>query len=132
MVDINKLSRLTREAIQRGKEEAARIEAEKLAAAERKRKAERRKAENVIEQIPDRAEKEAKAGRTHAIVYALKSSEDYTTGYNQWHAREDNLCGVGKLVWDYCVGAGLKPTIEDWHDGVGINSGYNIVIHWEA
>jgi len=80
--------------VERGRAEAARIEAEKLAAAERKRKAEERKAQTVIDQIPDRAEREARAGRNHAVVY------------------------------------GLNPVIQDWHDGCGMDGGYNIVIHW--
>jgi hypothetical protein len=46
------------------------------------------------------------------------------------NSKPTNLSGVGRLVWEYCVGAKLNPTLEYWHDGVGINGGYNLVIHW--
>lgn len=134
-VDVKKLKEMTRAAIERGQEEARQL-AEKVAEKERLKKlADERKAQNVIDQIPGRAEKEAALGRNHAIVMAVKY-EDYdrpshTPEGKDWRVCQgDWLKGACKLVWDYCVDAELHPTLEDWHDGVGMNSGHNIVIHW--
>lgn len=135
-IDAAKLRELTNEAIRKGEEEKRRIEAKKLAAEQKKREADEIKAQRVIEDIPDRAEKEATAGRSFAIVYSLNDYSDYDRDGNLgWGSAQNKtlhqrLKGVGKLVWDYCEEAGLKPAIEDWHDGVGMNSGYNIIIRW--
>jgi hypothetical protein len=134
-VDVSKLKDMTRRAIEAGQAEAKRL-AEQVAEKERLKKAQDElKAKRIIMQIPGRAEKEAALGRSHAIVMAVKY-EDYdrprdTPAGKDWRVCQgDWLKGACKLVWEYCVEAELNPTLEDWHDGCGINSGHNIVIHW--
>jgi len=129
-LDIGELKKLTETAIAEGKEKArqlAEIESNK----ERlKRIADERKAQNVIDQIPGRAKREATEGRSHAIVMAIEY-HDYTKhGSGVSAPTGDTLVGAVKIVYDYCVEAGLKPTLEAWDDGVGMNGGHNIVIHW--
>lgn len=97
------------------------------------------KARGIIAQIPGRAETEALAGRNHAIVMALKYGADFDIDFEQRSNDQHNcfrrvnpagLSHAARLVYEYCLGADLKPSFEFWHDGVGVNSGWNIVIHW--
>jgi hypothetical protein len=128
MFNIQELTEITQKAIEEGERKAKAIAAEKLAKESAKRKLVLAKAEHVIEQIPSRAKREATAGRNHAIVMALNNDDWKEASYS--NSKPTNLIGVGKLVWEYCVEAKLNPTLEHWHDGVGINGGYNLVIHW--
>lgn len=131
-IDVNVLRRLTEAAIQKGKEEAERQKQIQLEEERRQKEMEELRAKGIIAQIPHRAKTEAIAGRSHAIVMGIAYS-DYNKprGNNEWNiCRPEWLVGAAKIVWDYCVGANLKPTLEFWHDGVGIKSGFNIVIHW--
>ena len=131
-VTAEKRKKTTADAIARGQETARKAEDARIAKEERQRRAEEAKAEAIIAQIPDRAERESEQGRNHAIVMSVKY-EDYTRphGATDWRVCQgDWLKGVAKLVFEFCVEANLKPTLEDWHDGVGMNSGHNIVIHW--
>lgn len=131
-IDIMELKKITLEAIREGQEQARKDEEARKLKEERIAAANRRKAQNVIDQIPERAKREARAGRSHAIVMSVKH-DDYKRPHN---ANNYNVCegdwllGPAKLVWDYCVEAELKPTLEFWHDGCGYDSGHNIVIHW--
>jgi hypothetical protein len=134
MVDVNKLKKITADAIQRGKEKAAQAEAARIAKEEREKKEHLQKAERIIEQIPERAEREAALGRSHAIIMAL-NYEDYkrpdapdSKNYNE--CKGNWLIGTAQLVYIYCADAGLTPTIEGWHDGCGVKSGFNLVVHW--
>ena len=128
-IDIAKLTATTKEAIKIGEEAArAKIEHEKRMEDE-KRQVEEHKAESILLQIPARAEQEAKVGRNHATVMSI--------GYGDYHGNTykntldpNILIGAAKIVYDSVAKAGLAPTLEFWHDGVGMNSGYNIVIHW--
>ena len=88
------------------------------------------KANYIVSQINGRAMKEAKAGRCHAIVMGLKWRDSDWHGVGEQGVTPEILKDVAKLVWNACVTGGLKPTLEYWHDGMGINSGYNIVVHW--
>lgn len=128
MFSIQELTAITEKAIKEGEAKAKAIADEKIAKEHAKQKLVLAKAEHVIEQIPSRAKREATAGRNHAIVMALKSDDWKEASYT--NSKPTNLIGVGKLVWEYCVGAKLNPTLEYWHDGVGVNGGYNLVIHW--
>lgn len=132
MIDITKLKQLTADAVERGRREAEEAEKRRLEKEERRRKAVERKAQNVIDQIPDRAEREAKEGRSHAIVMSVKY-EDYKRPSfvsNYSILKPEWLQGACKLVYDYCKDAGLNPTLEYWWSGDGVDAGHNIVIHW--
>lgn len=129
MIDPKRLRQLTNEAIARGelahRDELARIAAEEI----RKQRQAKLLAESVIAQIPEKCEKEARHERSHAIVMSMKWDRDYpfNSGKNPQPA---DLIGAGAIVWKYCYDAGLAPNIEYWHDGVGVQSGHNIVVHW--
>lgn len=125
------LKEQTAKAIEVGKEKAAVIAKKKEAADQKKKLAEEAKAKKIINQIPERANYESQQGRNYAVVMSFK--EDYERPYNE---NNYNLCkpswlkGVAKIVYDYCSEAGFNPTIESWWTGDGMDSGYNIVIHW--
>jgi hypothetical protein len=133
------LRQLTQEAIESGirrREAEVRIATEKEKA---KLLEEQLRARGIIAQIPGRAETEALAGRNHAIVMGLKYNEDFTydaeeRGYDQKNCYRTlnpaKISSTARLVFDHCEAAGLKPSFEFWHDGAGVNSGWNIVIHW--
>lgn len=129
MIDPKQLRKLTDEAIARG-EQAHRQELARIAAenARKQRQAELL-AESVIEQIPEKCEKEARHERSHAVVMGMKWDRDYPFNSGK-NPQPNDLMGAGAIVWKYCTDAGLAPTIEFWHDGVGVQSGHNIVVHW--
>lgn len=107
---------------------------QKLAAIEAKEKQKQLedsiKADSIIEQIPSRCAKEAESGRDYAIVMSLKWMDDYKQPESNGNLKPEELFGAGKLVWNACVEAELNPTIEYWWSGDGMESGYNIVVHW--
>lgn len=131
MVDVSNLKRLTQEAIQRGKAKKAKDEQEKQEKEERRLREQKHRAEGIIEQIPHLAEKAAHEAQSQAVVMKMKWTEDYTsTGVG--HSRGISIVhgSAADLVMKWCQEAGLRPTVEDWHDGCGMDSGYEIVIHW--
>lgn len=129
-VDLAQLRQLTEQAIQRGKEkEAARL-AGVNAENERKLKRDQLLAATILAEFPDKCEKEAGRGRSHAIIMSLKYNRDYTHDTNFNTLQPDRLTGPGAIVWKYLKSAKLNPTIEYWHDGMGMASGFNILVHW--
>ena len=131
-IDVKKLKAMTATAIEKGQEAARKLAAKETEKVRLKKLADERKAQNVIDQIPGRAEREAAEGRNHAIVMAVKFDDyDRPHGANNWNQCDPQwLKRAVKLVFEYCVEADLNPTLESWHDGQGVNSGHNIVIHW--
>jgi len=130
-VDLAQLRQLTEQAIQRGKWKEEKRLADIKAEEERKAKRDQLFAATVLAEFPDKCEKEAGRGRSHAIIMGLKYDRDYTyQGSNFNTLSHDRLTGPGAIVWNYLQAAGLKPTIEYWHDGMGMDSGFNIVVHW--
>jgi hypothetical protein len=130
-VDLKQLRQLTEQAIQRGKlKEEKRLAAIKLEE-ERKAKREQLFAETVLAEFPDKCEKEAGRGRSHAIIMGLKYDRDYTYHGNNFNIlTPERLTGPAAIVWKHLEEAELKPTLEHWHDGMGIDGGFNIVVHW--
>jgi hypothetical protein len=128
-IDLNKLRQDTNDAI----EEAKRLREQRLAKerfeSELKKQEMEAKAQSILVQIPTRCAVEAKEGRSHAIVYSL-GYDEYRSGppYNKIEPHE--IKGVGALVWNACQKSNLQPTLEYWHDGCGMKSGFNIVVHW--
>ena len=131
-IDVERLRQLTLEARLRAAEERKRLRKEQEDKEAQRKRADELKARQVILQIPGRAETEARQGRNHAIVVSIGYDDfDRPHDYHNWNKCESEwLKGSANTVFQACLGAGLKPTLEFWHDGVGENSGFNIVIHW--
>lgn len=131
-MDLQRLRTLTADAIRNGQEERERQLAAERETAARERRALELKAQGIIAQIPARAEAEARAGRSYAIIMSL-SYDDHTRPRDTkegWNVcKVEWLKGAARVVYDHCVHAGLRPTIEFWHDG-GDFSGFNLLIHW--
>ena len=131
MIDINviKLREITENAKNKIKLQEQADQAEILARQEYKNKVDRLKAEKVLSQVSNRCEKEAKLGRRHAIIMSV-GYDDYShqPGYNG--CKSEYLVGVCKIVYDELEESQLNPSLEDWHDGIGINGGYNIIVSW--
>jgi len=130
IIDPKELNRLTQEAVEQGRREAEQIEREKA----RQREAELVMADGIIKQIPGRCVDAARARQSCAIVMTkLREGIDYVRPLgdrNYATCSEKWLVGAAKLVWDSCVGSRLQPELQFWHDGCGMDSGFNIVVHW--
>lgn len=132
-VDINHLREVTAAAIAEGERRRHEIVVAEAEGKRRKEMQAKLKAGLILAQVPHRAKTEARAGRNFAIVMSIKHSDytqphenyDYNSCYPVW------LTGAARIVFDRCNEIGLRPTIEFWHDGVGVESGFNIVIHWK-
>lgn len=130
-VDLAALRKATTDAIQRGKEREKQRLADVKAKDERQKQKDQLLCSHILAQFPAKCEKEAEQGRSHAIIMGLKYGRDYDSPAPNWNDLPYNkLKGPGALVWNYLAVAGLQPTIEYWHDGMGMDSGFNIVVHW--
>jgi hypothetical protein len=89
------------------------------------------KAEGIIAKIPSLCFKAAQDKQTSVCVMPLKRADYHhdtngnTLNYSQLKK------GVAAIVWNACVLAGLKPSLEFWHDGCGMDSGFNMCVNWE-
>ncbi len=126
------LTLMTKKALKKAERAKAAAAEQQRAEAENQRQIEETKAQGIIQQIPHRAKTEAGQGRSHATIMSVHNKDYQRPPLDNQHDRckPEWLIGSCKIVYDYCKKAGLEPTIEYWHDGVGINSGFNIVIHW--
>ena len=126
---VDHLRQTTKEAIERG-ERKRQQELERIRQKEeRERREWQLKAERVIGQIPERCEKEAEEGRSHAVVYSIPF-EEYYQYEHRGAVTPQCLTGAAPIIWQHCVDAKLNPCLESWHDGVGIKGGWNIVVKW--
>lgn len=124
-IDVKKLKKLAKDAIEAGKERERKRLAEIKAKDDRQKEKDRLFAAHVIAQVPGKCEAEAEQGRSHAIVMGLKHGRDHDSPAPNW-----KLKGPGAIVWNFLVTAGLEPAIEHWHDGCGMDGGFNIVVKW--
>lgn len=122
-INIDELKATTQAAIDAAENRRVKKLAEIKAKDERAAAAALLKAEGIVAQIPSKCAKEAEQGRKHAIVMGLKHS-DY------WDACVESLNGAAAHVWNACQEANMNPTLEYWHDGGGMKSGFNIVVRW--
>jgi hypothetical protein len=128
MINPAKLRELTLQAIANGEAERQRKIDAKAAEEKRKQREAEVKAQGIIEKIPQKCEAQARDEHFFAIVMNMTYGKDYTRDYNG--VKPEDLLGAAPIVWKYCVEAGLRPTLERWDDGMGINGGYNITVHW--
>lgn len=125
--DPAELRQLTQKAIQEEKERHEKKLALLQEQDERKKLEHQLFAENVLKQIPEKARQDAKNGRSHTIVMAMKWSRDFQYGTQLSY---NDLKGPAAIVWNELIKARLNPKIESWDDGCGVESGYNIIIKW--
>ena len=130
-IDVAELRRMTKTAQERIQAEEERMQQEIAEKEAAQRKMEEAKAEAILSQVLSRCQKEAHAGRRHAIVMSV--------GWDDWKrpphstnatCRPEYLIGACRLVFDRLAKCNLNPALEDWHDGIGMQSGYNIVVCW--
>lgn len=129
MITPEELKQLTNKAIAEGK---LRRE-QKLLAADAKTNAkannDKRRADQICSKVPEICKKAAANEKNSAIIFQLRYS-DYSNGYSS-KLEYTQLTGAARIVWNQLVESGLNPTLEYWHDGVGIESGFNMVAHWD-
>jgi hypothetical protein len=132
-VTVEELRKLSSEA--RTRQRQKKVQQEKLQE-ERDARAlamEKIKAQDVVSKIRQRCETQADAGLEYAIVMSL-GEQDYELNRPGVPNKLDPDAlaenRAGKMVYDVCREAGLAPTLEHWHDGIGMRGGFNIVVHW--
>ncbi len=84
-------------------------------------------AKHVLERLEMRAQRHAQKGLRSCKVMPLRYLKHYK---NLTTVRPADLIGVAKLVWDELDKQKLKVRLNDWHDGVGIKSGWDMVLEW--
>jgi hypothetical protein len=129
-INIDELKATTQAAIDAAENRRLKKLAEIKAKDEREAKAALLKAEGIIAQIPSRCAKEAEHGRNHALAMSLKHSDYNHSGPPHNQLPHDKLNGAAAHVWNACQEAGMNPTLEHWHDGGGMKSGFNVVVRW--
>lgn len=129
-IDLQKL-RETADRAKADQETAARLKAkEDLERSLEEDHQNRLRALKIIGEIPKKCEKAALKGEYSANVMKLshKDIKNQEAPFNVLPA--NRLNDVAALVFSACVKAKLKPTLEHWHDGVGYDSGFNIMVHF--
>ena len=115
-MDIDELKKITANAREAQRVEQAEKEKQEKERLERLAEEHRLKADHIIAMIPSKCKRAAEAGLDYVKIMPAES--------------DGTLKGVADLVWQFCVDSNLNPTLEHWHDGVGITGGYDIVVHW--
>lgn len=129
-MDPKELRKLTDEAVKRGAQYKREVADRNLAESDRQRKADELKAQSILAEAPDRAEEAARKGLSEAVVMTLRY-DDYDQRGQNWNVlMPDQLKRVARLVYEGCVAAGFKTTLEFGHDGGGMESWFNIMISW--
>ena len=126
----SKLKKTTLEAINRAEIIKKEKEEEEKRLAERQKIQDELEAASIIERIPDLAEKAALKKLFSVEVMKLESKHYNFTSYGASCPLEGHLKGSAKLVYLACKKANLNPKIESWHDGMGMDSGYQVTINW--
>lgn len=95
------------------------------------RSVDKAKAQVVIVQIPSVCEEAAGRGEMSAPVMRVERWDvDRPRGEHSRICDQNWLKVVPKLVWDFCLREGLRPTLEYEDDGVGEKEWFNLVVHW--
>ncbi len=120
---------------------SARKESQDKARAEKKRRRQELRADEILAQAGIRCDVEARAGRDHAIIMSIGSG-DYDRPADHVHAnlmpvvKPEWLAGTAKIVFEALARRGLRPTIEYWEapsaSVFDAGKGHNIVVHWDA
>lgn len=89
----------------------------------------------VTERIDTAAKAQARQGLRYATVYDISFDEvdqpdPLPEGADYSLCEPHMLRGVAKLIYEHCRENGLSPSIQFWHDGVGVNGGWKLNIHW--
>lgn len=130
-IDPAKLRQMTNQAIADAEQRRQQKLAEKKAQQEREHRENLLKAESIIHSIPEQCAKAAENGEFGAIVMKLKHMEDYVIDSQNWgKLNPSQLKGVGALVYKACQDAKLNTSLTYWHDGEGMHSGFDLIIHW--
>lgn len=128
-IDIVKLQNQTKDAIREAEQRNKMRLAELKAKSESEMKKLEAKVEKVLSAIPELCAKEAELGNSSATVYKLTYSE-YEGGFPYNKLEPNKLKDAGAMIWNACQLAKLQPKLEHWYDDGGMNSGFNIVVHW--
>lgn len=124
-LDPKKLREMTNQAIERGRKEAEKTALLRRKIREQQEDADRRQAEILIRQLPQKAEKAASESRDGVMVMKF---EDYTVSAARYPI--EKLRGVPELVYDKCKEMDFKVVVHGCHDGVGLKSWFEIWIYW--
>jgi hypothetical protein len=131
MISVSELKELTKQAL-------AAAEAAKKAKEEKdkseffaKQTNEINRAKQIVLGIPEICKKEAMQGKNNAKIARLEYQDYNGNFYGIGKVLDVNkLDGVGKVVWDHCVEAGLNPVLVHEHDGCGQDEWLELWVSW--
>lgn len=126
----SELRKLTAQAIERGQEEKRRTEQERLRKLEQEKVHDALIAEGVLAGVPDKCKRAAAEGKMGVVVMRVKHTRDYSESFTYKTIIENNLKGPALIVWDKLKASDLNPTIIYDHDGMGMDSWYDIWVNW--
>lgn len=139
--DIKNLKKRTQDAIKKGQEEQKRKQKEQQDKQEAFEKEEQRKAKSILAKLPAKCEQAASEGKNSVTVMKLEYG-DYDANIEYF----DNKKGLieklnlikslkAQIVFQECCkifneDSGGEVKIEHWHDGIGMNGGYELNVYW--
>lgn len=86
------------------------------------------RAAQVMMQVDGKAQVAASKGEDKAMVMDL--TDEDADNVTQVQLSTAQLKGAAYIVFKSLSGLGFKPTVNYWHDGMGMDGGYQIWIHW--
>ena len=78
--------------------------------------------------LPRAIEEAATKRQRYCIVMHMTYGDSFFVAAQGNKLNPDQLRGASALVWDACVKAGLMPELRFWHDGGGMEGGFDLVI----
>jgi hypothetical protein len=118
MIDVNELKTITKNA-----QEAQQREEENRKALQKMQSDINCQAEQIINEIPEKAKLAAEAGKSSVIIMHVPVKE--------FNPHDKGLWGVSKIVFDKCVDLKLNPAIGyNLNLDATSNNLYSIVINW--
>jgi hypothetical protein len=127
-IDINKLREVADLANKNAIEAVKRRRQEEELKKQKFAKEQEVRANNILDSVESICNKAASKGDYTAKIMRLKHDVDHKSFSSSLTV--GGLRNAGRIVFDSLEEAGLNPSIQFWHDGVGIESGFDIWVNF--
>lgn len=131
MINANQLKKITKEVKKEKEKQNEAKEREQKKRELNRLEEEKLLAKSIIKRATEAALKAAKRGETSSFVMNINSCHYQDSIYSVHQLVPSKLKGTALIVWNELNKAGFNCIIESWYDGIGMNSGYKILISWE-
>jgi hypothetical protein len=92
------------------------------------------RATRILNAMPAKCKAAAEKGRNFAVIMDLASGQDINLSDIREASDDDQLRdilgGAANLVYSVCRAKGFDVSTHYWHDGVGIKSKWQLMVHW--